>query len=74
MNIRFVSSLTAEDEDRLAPALLTAVAALLDPLEFAYSLRIETTGTRVLQHIYPPAVVGRKSREDIPASREMSQS
>ena len=52
MEIRFVSSLTAEDENFFAPALLKAVAALLDPLPIAYTVRIETTGSEVLQHTH----------------------
>ena len=50
MEIRFISSLTAEDENFFAPALLKAVGALLDQLPIAYTLRIETTGAQVLQH------------------------
>lgn len=52
MNIRFISSLTPEDEDRLAPALLTAVGTLLDQLPIAYTLRIETSGSTVFQHAH----------------------
>lgn len=50
MEIRFVSSLTAEDENSFAPALLKAIGTLLDQLPIAYTLRIETTGAQVLQH------------------------
>lgn len=50
MDIRFVSSLTAEDENLFAPALLKAVGALLDSLPIAYTVRIETTGAQVFQH------------------------
>jgi hypothetical protein len=50
MDIRFVSSLTAEDENAFAPALLKAIGVLLDQLPLAYTLRIETTGAQVLQH------------------------
>jgi hypothetical protein len=50
MDIRFVSSLTAEDENLFAPALLKAVGALLDQLPIAYTVRIETTGAHVFQH------------------------
>jgi hypothetical protein len=50
MEIRFISSLTAEDEDAYAPAVLKAVGALLDQLPIAYTLRIETSGARVYQH------------------------
>ncbi len=42
MNIRFTSTLTHEDENRLAPALLKAVGALLEAVPVAYSIRIET--------------------------------
>ena len=50
MEIRFISSLTAEDEDAFAPAVLKAVSAILDQLPIAYTVRIETTGTQVFQH------------------------
>lgn len=52
MDIRFVSSLTAEDENLFAPALLKAVGALLDQLPIAYTIRIETTGSQVFQHTH----------------------
>lgn len=53
VNIRFVSSLTPDDENAVAPALLKAFAAMLDQLPIAYTLRIETTGTQVYQHSHP---------------------
>ena len=49
MDIRFVSTLTAEDEDRIAGALLAALAALLADLPITYALRIDTTGNKVFQ-------------------------
>jgi hypothetical protein len=52
MEIRFISSLTAEDENLFAPALLKAVGTLLDQLPIAYTLRIETTGAQVFQHTH----------------------
>jgi hypothetical protein len=52
MEIRFISSLTAEDEDCFAPAILKSVTALLDQLPIAYTLRIETTATHVYQHTH----------------------
>jgi hypothetical protein len=52
MEIRFISSLTAEDENSFAPALLKAVGALLDQLPIAYTIRIETTGAQVYQHTH----------------------
>lgn len=60
MEIRFISSLTAEDEDTFAPAVLKAVSAVLDQLPIAYTIRIETTGARVYQHTHvAPEDVGR---------------
>ena len=55
MDIRFVSSLTAEDENFFAPALLKAISAVLDQLPIAYTLRIETTGAEVFQHTHAGA-------------------
>ena len=52
MEIRFVSSLTAEDENAFAPALLKAIGALLDQFPIAYTVRIETTGAQVFQHTH----------------------
>lgn len=52
MEIRFISSLTADDEDLYAPAVLKAVSALLDQLPIAYTMRIETTGAQVFQHTH----------------------
>jgi hypothetical protein len=52
MEIRFVSSLTPEDENLFAPALLKAIGALLDQLPIAYTIRIETTGSQVFQHTH----------------------
>mgnify|MGYP003509585688 CR=1 FL=1 len=50
MVIRFISSLTPEDEDRLAPGVLNALGLLLDHVPLAYNLRIETGSGRVFQH------------------------
>lgn len=50
MDIHFVSTLTPEDEDQYAPAVLNAVKAILDLMPIAYTLRIETANSRVFQH------------------------
>jgi hypothetical protein len=52
MEIRFISSLTADDEDQYAPAVLKAVSALLDEFPIAYTIRIETTSSQVFQHTH----------------------
>jgi hypothetical protein len=64
VNIRFVSTLTPEDENAMAPAVLKAIATILDLLPIAYSLRIDTTDAQVYQHVRqeaPPSVVGFES-------------
>jgi hypothetical protein len=53
MEIRFISSLTPEDENVFAPTVLRAVGALLDQMPIAYTLRIETAGAQVYQHSHP---------------------
>jgi hypothetical protein len=54
MDIRFISSLPSDDENRLAPALLSAVASVLDRLPIAYTLRFETVTGRSFQHVHSP--------------------
>ena len=53
MNIRFTSSLTPEDENTLAPALIQAVAGILDLLPIAYMIRIDTSDAQVYQRVGP---------------------
>ena len=71
MDIRFISSLTAEDENAFAPALLKAVGALLDQFPIAYTLRVETTGAQVFQHTHPSfeAAVATPVRVEAPKAR-----
>ena len=54
MDIRFISSLTPDDENRIAPALLGAVASVLDTLPITYTLRFETVTGRSFQHGHSP--------------------
>ena len=49
MDIRLVSSLTDDDEDRFASVLLNTMDDLLSQLAVAYHLRINTTAGTVLQ-------------------------
>jgi hypothetical protein len=50
MNIRFTSSLTPEDENAMAPAIITALKAILDLLPIAYMIRIDTSDANVYQY------------------------
>lgn len=49
MNIRFTSSLTPDDENRLAPVVLQAVSTILSALPIAYMIRIDTSDSQVYQ-------------------------
>ena len=53
VRIELTSTLTQEDENRLAPALLKALSGLLDMLPIAYIVRVETTGEYVIQQVSP---------------------
>ena len=53
VQIEFTSTLTQEDENRLAPAVLKALSGVLDMLPIAYILRVETTDEHVLLHVSP---------------------
>lgn len=50
MEIHLVSSMTSDDESRLAPAMLTAIGRILDRLPISYSVRIETAAGNEIQH------------------------
>jgi hypothetical protein len=47
--------LTDHDENLIAPALLNAVASILDTLPIAYVIRIDTSDSNVYQHSRPIA-------------------
>lgn len=49
MNIRFTSSLTPDDENRIAPLIVQAVAAVLTLLPIAFVIRIDTSDSKVYQ-------------------------
>lgn len=50
MEIHLVSSLTPEDECRLAPQVLSAIERILDRLPITYCVRVETTAGNEIQH------------------------
>jgi len=53
VRIEFTSTLTQDDENRLAPAVLKALSGFMDLLPIAYMIRVETTDEHVLQHVSP---------------------
>jgi hypothetical protein len=55
MEIRLISSLTPDDENRLAPKVLAAVGHVLEGLPVSYSIRIVTAvGNAILQNRTAP--------------------
>jgi hypothetical protein len=63
MEIHLISSLTPEDESRLAPAVLAAIGRILDRLPVSYTVRIETAGGNAIHHNHtappePAALLG----------------
>lgn len=56
MEVRFVSSLTSEDEERYAPALLAALSGLLGQTNLAYTLQIRTSGDKMFHHSHTPSL------------------
>ncbi len=50
MEIHLVSSLTPDDESRLAPKVLAAIGGVLDGLPVTYSVRIETATGDAIHH------------------------
>jgi hypothetical protein len=67
MNIRFISSLDADDEIRFATAILSALARLLDEFPIAYAVRMETSAGKVLEHHHAPGVA---ARDGLPAAAD----
>jgi hypothetical protein len=53
VHIELTSTLTLEDENRLAPAVLKALSAMLDMLPISYMVRLETTDQSVLENVSP---------------------
>ncbi len=49
MNIRFTSSLTPDDENLIAPAVIQTLSSILNMLPIAYMIRIDTSDAKVYQ-------------------------
>jgi hypothetical protein len=52
MEIHLVSSLTPDDESRLAARVLAAIEGVLDGLPVSYSVRIETAIGNAIHHTH----------------------
>jgi len=59
VEIRLVSSLTSDDELRMAPAVMEAIRGFLNNLPIAYTLRVRTAdGKGFAQHHVPAGGLG----------------
>ncbi len=65
MEIHLVSSLTPEDENRLAPQMLAAIERILDRLPVTYAVRIETTCGNQIVRSHTAALGGAAPIEDV---------
>ena len=61
MEIKLVSSLTSDDELRMAPAVLEAIGGFLNNLPIAYTLRIKTANGKGFAHYHLPVSAGAKT-------------
>jgi hypothetical protein len=59
MDIHFVSSLTEDDEVRLAAALVGAIRGFLDHYPVAYSMTVQTSGGKTIEHTRRPETAAR---------------
>lgn len=69
MEIRFVSSLTPEDEEHLASAFLPALAGVLDLLPIAYSIQVRTTSGKTLDRVHGTPDASEPGKTEPPAER-----
>ncbi|HEX5106429.1 MAG TPA: hypothetical protein VFV87_21570 [Pirellulaceae bacterium] len=53
MHIEVTSTLTQEDENRIAPAVLKLLSGILEMLPVAYMVRIETADQHVIEQGNP---------------------
>lgn len=53
MHIEVTSTLTQEDENRLAPAVLKMLSGILEMLPVAYLVRVETADSQVFEQVNP---------------------
>ena len=71
MHIELASTLTKEDENKLAPALMKALAGMLDMLPIAYAIRVETTDQSIQEiSLGTPGLTGADVGMDLPPAIE----
>jgi hypothetical protein len=68
MEIRLISTLTLDDEARLAETICATAGQLLDQLSIMYTMRIETISGQVFQRNSAPAPATRVAPADVAAT------
>jgi hypothetical protein len=68
MEIHLVSSLTPDDENRLAPRVLAAIGGVLEELPVSYSVRIETATGTAIHHNHTAPLADIPSQPTAPAT------
>ena len=64
MQIRFISTLTAEDEARVAEMIVDTAKAILANFPLGYMLRVETADAKLFEHnkVAPSSTAGETPR------------
>lgn len=57
-----MSSLTPDDENRLAAMVIWFVESFFDALPVSYAIRIETSASRVFSHAHTPGTAAEVER------------
>jgi hypothetical protein len=65
MEIQLVSSLTPDDESRLAPRLLDAIGVVMGGMDVSYSVRIETAVGKAIHHNHTAVSTDRADDTDV---------
>ena len=75
MEIHLISTMTAEDENRLAPAMLAAIGRVLSDLPVSYAVRIETTAGNAIHqnHTASSVELPPPASHDAPAGVNLPQ-
>lgn len=66
VHIEVTSTLTQEDENRLAPAVMKLLSGILEMLPVAYLVRIQTTDEHVYQRVNPQLVAWDEVQDSTP--------
>jgi hypothetical protein len=67
VNIRFISTLTAEDENHLAPGVLKVVSALAEMFPIRFAVKLETVDGQIYNAATPIGSTHARSKTSVDA-------